>query len=242
LRRLCAGRPLAVTAGAAGFLELTLGGNMEGANISVMKVPPVAVDIRRSGSGSPVDVPVKLTGRRQNLAETGTDVDVVSRKTALGPGYWEFRAEAPQNYFVESIGSRSGDGRRRSRPERPADRFEVYVEPRYSFTLLVTLSDRAGRISGRVLSEGKPVPGAPVFLWPVAGDTRRSTGGPLQTISNTEGRYQFENLPPGEYRMLASFDVYELDEELVQLSQAKTATAEPLATAEVDLTVWTAPW
>jgi hypothetical protein len=227
---------------AAGFLELVLGGNMEGANITLTKTPPVTVEVRRTGSRSPADIAVTLTGRRQNLAETGTDIDVVSRKTALSPGYWEFRAVPAPGYFVESIAGLYGTGRRRARPERPPDRFEVFIEPRYQSELVVTLSDRVARIGGRVLSDGKPVPGAPVFLWPVDGATRRSTAGSLQTLSNMDGQYRFENLPPGEYRILASFDVYEFDEDLVELSRAAAVTAEALAAAEVDLPVWTAPW
>jgi hypothetical protein len=228
--------------GAAGFLELMLGGNMEGANITLAKSQPVTVEVHRTGSKLPSDMLVKLTGRRQNLAETGTDIDVISRKTALSPGYWEFRAEPAPGYFVESIGNKFGAGRRRARPERPPDRFEIYIEPRYSSDLVVTISDRVGRIGGRVFTDGAPVPGVPVFLWPVDSAVRRSAGGSLQTLSNTEGQYRFENLPPGEYRVLASFDVYEFDEEVVQLSRAAAVFAEAMATAEVDLAVWTAPW
>jgi hypothetical protein len=107
---------------------------------------------------------------------------------------------------------------------------------------VVTISDRVGRIGGRVFTDGAPVPGVPVFFWPVDSAVRRSAGGSLQTLSNTEGQYRFENLPPGEYRVLASFDVYEFDEEVVQLSRAAAVFAEAMATAEVDLAVWTAPW
>ncbi|MDQ2948027.1 MAG: carboxypeptidase-like regulatory domain-containing protein, partial [Acidobacteriota bacterium] len=71
----------------------------------------------------------------------------------------------------------------------------------------ITVSDRAGQITGTVLGHvSKPVPGAPIFLWPVAESARRSLSGPLQVLSDTDGRFRFGSLPPGDYRLLASFD------------------------------------
>ncbi len=105
----------------------------------------------------------------------------------------------------------------------------------------LAVSDRTGRIDGRVISEAKPVAGAPVFLWPVADSARRSVGGPLQALSDTEGRFHFDSLPPGDYRALASFDISEIDEDLLELSQATTVHAEAAQTATVDLGVWSPP-
>ena len=227
---------------ASGFLELHLGGNMEGANVSLVKNLPVKVDVLRSGSRSATDIAVKLTGRRQNLSETGSDIEVISKRTVTRTGYWEFHAEAPPGFYVELISSAGGEGRRRSTSDRPQDRFQVFIEPRWPPTLWITLSDKVAAFSGRVMAEGKPLPGAPVFLWPVADATRRSLGGALQTVSNTEGQYRFDDVPAGDYRLLASFDVYELDEDTVQLSQAPVISVEGTRTVERDLTPWLAPW
>lgn len=228
--------------GASGFLELHLGGNLDGVNISLMKTPPVTVEVRRSGSRAPAEVPVRVTGRRQNLSATGTEVEVISRRTSLSPGYWEFRAEAPAGYFIESISTSGGDGRRRGTSDRPPDRFQSFVEARYQSAIWITVSDQVATFSGRVLADSKPVPGAPVFLWPVTDAARRSLGGALQTITNTDGQYRLEDLPPGDYRLLASFDVYEFDEELVQLSEAPLVTVGAMRTVERDLTLWLAPY
>jgi hypothetical protein len=64
----------------------------------------------------------------------------------------------------------------------------------------------------------------------------------LQTLTDVEGRFRFDSLPPGEYRALASFDVNEVDQDLMELSQAAVVHATASQTATVDLAVWVAPW
>ena len=80
-----------------------------------------------------------------------------------------------------------------------------------------------------------------VFLWPVAESARRSLSGPLQVLSDTEGRFRFDSLPPGDYRLLASFDVYEIDEEVIELSGAVVVHAEASQTVTIEAPVWIAP-
>jgi hypothetical protein len=80
-----------------------------------------------------------------------------------------------------------------------------------------------------------------VFLWPVAESARRSLSGSPQTISDTEGRFRFDSLPAGDYRILASFDVNEIDEDLLDLSQAPAVHTDAAQVATIDLPVWTAP-
>jgi hypothetical protein len=126
--------------------------------------------------------------------------------------------------------------------ERPPDRFEVFVDPRYPSGVPVLVSHQAGSIAGKVTAGGNAVPAAPVFLWPVTDAARRSLGGALMMITDTEGTYEFHSLPPGEYRLLASFDVYEFDEELVELSKSPITTVKPGMNAERNLTLWDAPW
>jgi len=77
---------------------------------------------------------------------------------------------------------------------------------------------------------------------PVAESARRSLAGALQLLSDTEGRFRFDSLPPGDYRALASFDVNEIDEELMEASQAAVIHAQASQTANIDLPVWIAPW
>ena len=104
------------------------------------------------------------------------------------------------------------------------------------------VADRAGQITGKVMTDGKPAVGAPVFLAPVSDAARRSIGGPyLIVLADTTGQFHFESLPPGDYRMLASFDVDELDDDLLGLSRAVLVHCEAGQTVTMDLPVWVAP-
>jgi hypothetical protein len=125
--------------------------------------------------------------------------------------------------------------------DHPPDWFEVYIDPRYA-RVLISVSDHAGQITGKVTSDGKPAPGAPVFLWPVAESARRSLSGSVQTLTDTDGHYRFDSLPPGDYRVLSSFDVNEIDADLIDQSQAPAIHVDASQTANIDLAAWVAPW
>ena len=59
--------------------------------------------------------------------------------------------------------------------------------------------------------------------------------------ADTEGNFRFESLPPGDYRLLASFDVNEMDEDLILISGGPAVSLEKSATARIDLPLWSAP-
>jgi hypothetical protein len=63
----------------------------------------------------------------------------------------------------------------------------------------------------------------------------------LQSLSDTDGHFRFDSLPPGDYRALASFDVNEIDGELIEASRAAVVQAEASQTATIELPVWIAP-
>ena len=63
----------------------------------------------------------------------------------------------------------------------------------------------------------------------------------MQILSDTDGRFRFDSLPPGEYRIVASFDINEIDEELMELSRAVSVHADSTQTANIELPVWIAP-
>jgi hypothetical protein len=207
-----------------------------------MQSPTVSIEVRRAGTNAVADIPLTLTGRRQDLSEAEAEREIARPRTTLAPGHWELRAHPPAGQYVESIASLSAAPRRPWKAERASDWFEVFIETRSSPRIRITVSDQAGQIAGKVMADSKPVPGAPVFLWPVADSARRSLSGPLQGLSDTEGRFRFDSLPPGDYRMLASFDVNEIDEELIEASHAVIVHAEASQTANVELTVWIAPY
>jgi hypothetical protein len=226
---------------ASGYIELFLDQDSNNGNVQVMQVPTVDIEVRRAGSNAVVDLPVKLTGRRQDQSESEPSREITGPRTTLTPGHWEFQAHAPPGMYIESISNYRAAPRRPWKAERVSDWYEVFIEARSPSRIRITVSDRAGQIAGRVITGGQPVPGAPVFLWPVAESVRRSLSGSLQMLSDTDGRFRFDGLPPGEYRILASFDVNEIDEELIELSRAAVVHADAAQTANIDLAVWIAP-
>lgn len=74
-----------------------------------------------------------------------------------------------------------------------------------------------------------------MFLWPVAEPARRSLGGSLQSIADTDGSIHFDNLPPGDYRILASFDLNDIDDEIAELSNAPAVQCKARQSTTIDL-------
>jgi hypothetical protein len=59
-------------------------------------------------------------------------------------------------------------------------------------------------------------------------------------IADTEGKYHFEGLPPGDYRMLATYDFTEVDEGSMDEGQAITVRATESQRTSADLPLWVA--
>ena len=223
----------------AAYLEISLERDHDAASLQLMQVPRVTFDVRRAGTNARAEVPISIEGRRQDLSEAAPPEELKSG--FLAPGHWEMRARVPAGQYVESITSTGGPPSRLWQPFRAADWFEVFIPAGRSSIIRIMVSDQAGQIQGRVLRGGKPVPTVPVFLWPVGEATRRSLGGDREIRADTDGNFRFETLPPGDYRLLASFDVNELDEDLMLISDAPTIALEKSATARIDLPLWIAP-
>src|SRR5260370_40779236 len=151
-----------------------------------MRVPVVDIEVRRAGSSAIADIHVKLTGRRQDRSESEPSREINGPRATLAPGHWEFQAHAPAGMYVESITNIRGAPRRPWKAERVSDWYEVFIEPRYPSRIRITVSDKAGQIAGRVMTDGQAVPGAPVFLWRWAGAARRSPSGSVQRLGGSQ--------------------------------------------------------
>lgn len=222
-----------------GFIEMFLNHDELA---TVVMVPPPRVNIIFEGIAGVTDArpSITLTGRRQDLAETGPEREIKAPQTTLAPGHWEISARAGPGEYVESITNTYVGPRRTLRRERPADWFDVFIETRLQASMKVIFSDKGGTIGGTVQTEGKAEPGTPVFLWPVAEQARRSLHGQLQTLSDVNGAFRFHSLPPGDYRLLATFDLSEADEESMEVARAVTVHVEPSQTSNVSLAPWAA--
>jgi protocatechuate 3,4-dioxygenase beta subunit len=231
-----------VTGNDSGFIEMFLDHDSEVGTVQLSRQTEVDFDVRRAGVPGRASIDVQLSGRRMDLSEADDVREIPLPRAKLAPGRWEFTARVAPGQFIESIGDpRFFTYRRLPRPERHPDWFEVLVEARATPPVPIIVSDKAGQLTGMVVGDRKSVPGAPVFLWPVAEQTRRQLGGARQTLSDTEGRFRFEGLPPGNYRLLASFDLSEPDDDVIEEARAAAVQVEPTRITNHDLPLWMAP-
>ena len=211
---------------------------------TLVMVPPPRVNITfQSATGAATTRPaISLFVRRDDLGEIGPEKEIKSPQATLAPGHWEISAHTPPGIYVDSIANPYGGPRRTVRLEKPADAFDLFVELRMLTSIKVTFSDQAASIAGTVQAEGKPVAGIPVFLWPVAEQARRSLHGQLQVLSDVNGEFHFNSLPPGAYRVLATYDLVEADQESMDAASAATVNVELSQTAKAALAPWLAPY
>ena len=227
---------------AAGFIELSVFRDHEGANMNLSQPARVSLEVVRPGSYTPSDIRVTVTARRKDLyaADKERALQVSDSTLTLAPGHWEMNATAGPGQYVESIGNEYGVFRA-SRTEQPSDWFDVYIDAGRQARIRITVSDKAAQIAGSVMGDGKGIAGAPVFLWPLADKARRSLRAWLQVLSDADGHYKFDGLPPGDYRLLSTFDISEVDQEVLDEAQAVTVKVEASQKSSVDLGVWVAP-
>jgi hypothetical protein len=188
-----------------------------------------------------VNFPVRVTGRRQDLYEAGPEQEIPTPHASLMAGHWELSAQAGADKYIESIGNSRGELRHEGQPEKVIEWFDIFIEARYSSRIRIVVADKAAQITGTITKEGKAVPGAPVFLWPLAESARRSLKGYRMVIADNEGKYHFEGLPPGDYRMLATYDYTDIDEAALDEGLAITVHADESQKTSADLPLWTVP-
>lgn len=224
----------------SGFIELFFDKGTSAATIKLTPPPVITFDIRRAGSGSRINTPVTVTGRRADLYESGTEQTLDTPQTAMLAGHWELSAQAGPNQYIESIAGGS-QVRRDQSQEKSVEWFDVFVEMRYSPQIRVTVADKAAQIEGTVMRDANGVPGAPVFLWPTSEAGRRSLKGYRMTIADNQGKYHFDGLPPGDYRMLSTYDFTEIDEGSLEEGLAISVRAAESQKTTADLVLWQAP-
>lgn len=129
--------------------------------------------------------------RRFDPYEASAFVELPAKRTALLPGAWEFRAATPPDRYSEP-------------------RLEILAPAAYR-PLRPLESGEGGRLEGRV----KNSPGIFVRLGAVSSRNQQILGGPRQVIADVEGKFAFPGLPPGDYRIMVTYDQSELDSEIL---------------------------
>ncbi|MFN7924212.1 MAG: carboxypeptidase-like regulatory domain-containing protein [Bryobacteraceae bacterium] len=229
------------------YTDILVDSDRANGTLELKRTPEVSAEVRLPGSeGLLRNVPVELVLRRADLAGVlGSKTLNVNRgylDFRLDPGNYELHANPPGDYWVVDVRNAFGRSRRRQQQfVRHPDWFDAFVEAAQAVHFQVTLQKGAAKLRGVVTQEGKPVGGVPVFLWPEKDETRRSARGPRETRTNAKGEYRFESLPPGPYRVLASFDFDEVDQETMDSARAPSVTLKQSDTSELNLAPYIAP-
>ena len=178
----------------------------------------------------------KITARRKDLDGGGHPevLKLVDDRTALGPGPWEMFVVPPAGYYpVQLIGGYAPD----SQSGRADGWNEVTL--RGSGSVLIKLSSRAAAIHGVVNGPGHdPAPGAPVYLEAFDKDAGKRLG-ELRTVrTDLRGHYHFNGLPPGQYRILSTFEYEKPEPESMEAAGALSVTLSEATDTAQDLDLY----
>jgi len=120
-----------------------------------------------------------------NMASAGQAENGSFAIKGLSPTRYRVMLELPNGYYIKAI---RFAGQPLSTPE---------IDPSAGGTLEIILSDKPARVSGTVRDEkDAPVALAEVDLWSTNREIRSA-------VTSADGRFQFSNLPPGDYRAIA---------------------------------------
>jgi hypothetical protein len=170
--------------------------------------------------------------RRKGLAGEGPRRRLRSLDP-LPPGLWEISVTPPADMIVASITAlERGDY---SSPPAADGWKEVFSQGGRVTPVKVVLSTAQASLHGKVIDAGKVAAGAPVFLEPL--DLEWGAG--LLTMrtarTDSQGRYRFTGLPPGNYRVVSSFDFGEPNRKDMDAGRAVTIAVKEGAETNQDL-------
>jgi hypothetical protein len=224
------------------FSELQIERDIQGWALDLSLAPAVEFQIISAETGSQLQAAsVEVIGLRDDLSGADPAKQISFPRASLHTGTWHMNVTPGRSRYVETITGATPSVRRPRSVERSADWFDVFIPQRITSRVQIVVSDKGARISGTVSASRTVSPGAPVFLFPVTQAARRSLGGSRKAIADIQGRFVFEGLPPGDYRVLASFDYTEPKIEDYEEAHAPSVSVAASQIAAVDLTLWVAP-
>ena len=194
----------------AAFIEQSIHQNTLNATVELRELPGTRIRLLDADGRTPIAGSGKLTLSRVDLygiAET-REAEVTGstrpEPLILPPGYWEVAGTLASPLYLSAVHPLFRISQ--PRPTAHPDRFEILHDSRWPDIVLRARSG-VSSLSGRVVDSGVPAAGIPVFLWPADADTRRLARGTRTTTANSRGEFRWEGLPPGQYRLGASFDL-----------------------------------
>lgn len=179
---------------------------------------------------------MRLEVRRKDLAGEGeiTKLPTPNGRDQLPPGRWDVRLIPPAGYHVSAFQGKGGYRAGRTRPEG----WNEIVVDGYGGNARFTLTAGGGSITGVVKSGVEPVGGAPVYLEGWDPTSRQRVVEPRVTRTDLRGNYTFRYLPPGAYRVLATFEYRDPDVGVFDTASAPSLRVEANGEETRDLDLW----
>jgi hypothetical protein len=142
---------------------------------------------------------IRFYFRRAGRDETPERL-LCGREAVFSPGRWQVAAIPPSGMYVAAVLD-AGAGQ---------NIHEILLEPGQSRELRIALRSSPAMVEGTVTTKtGNVVVGAPVFLDPLTDELRRRLGGTRSTRTDAEGVYRIPGLPPGQYEVVSSYQIWD---------------------------------
>ncbi|MEO8369279.1 MAG: carboxypeptidase-like regulatory domain-containing protein [Candidatus Solibacter sp.] len=205
--------------------------------INLLPMAGVSFGFKNTQGGRITDLSgIKIQYRRVDLAGEGPveTLKVTNGSAGLLPGRWQVMLVPSPAYVATDF-----QGPRGERPER--GRADGWNEITVTGPTLVAfvLSSKPGSITGSVtMGANDSAPGVPVYL-EAYDEVNRKRVVDLRTMrTDLRGKYSFDGLAPGTYRVVATFEYQAPLTSDIDAMRPKVITVEEGRELQLDLELW----
>ena len=187
-----------------GYVPFELDRDQTDLRISGISYPQVRValqDVR----GADVDWrALQVIARRKELSGPGArqNIDLSHSLGQLAPGRWEFALQANAAWYPTEFLSQGQPSGSRAEGWNEA----MVVAGGGTVNLKFTLTSPPGAVHGVVTFSSQSAAAAMVFLEPMDLEPAHRISEVRSVRTDAQGRYHFTGLPPGNYRLLGTFE------------------------------------
>jgi len=190
--------------------------------------------------GQPVDFTLfQVMARRKDLSGDGKPETLRPNRghVSLLPGRWDLALTPTAGYYVAKFSAIQSDNAGRDR----ADGWNEIAAAGGPLTVQFVLSPHPGVVRGAVTGANRePVAGAPVYLEPYDPAARKRLADLRVTRTDMQGKYRFYGLPPGDYRILGTFEYQSPDSAAMDAAAARSVKVEESRDVALDLELYVA--
>jgi protocatechuate 3,4-dioxygenase beta subunit len=215
-----------------GWTEFTADRDIENLHVVANRDASVQIEVLDQNGNTLDPRAVTVLARRRDLSGAGVPRALkAGERTSLAAGRWEMALAASPGYYPVKFDAAGARGRGR------ADGWNQ-LSALYSGTVRFVVSTRPASIGGRVI--GEAVAGAPVFLEAYDLDARKRLLDVRVARADLAGRYRFDGLAPGKYRIFASFEFENPEERDFEEARAAILSVAEDDRAQRDLDLYVA--